>query len=163
MPRKATGTEFIERAQELLANAKSAMQVKQAQAVLFPLLFGLTIKQTAERIGLSLGWTSRLRSAFIKSSGTAKIDGRGGRNRQLMSKEEEANFLDTFVEKASRGGVIVVAEIRTALESHLNKTIALASVYNILHRNGWRKIMPDKQHPGSSPEIREGFKKNSQS
>jgi transposase len=41
------------------------------------------------------------------------------------------------------------------------KTLALGSVYRILHRLGYNDLMPRTTHPGSSPETMEAFKKKS--
>ncbi|MDR0250284.1 MAG: winged helix-turn-helix domain-containing protein [Burkholderiales bacterium] len=41
--------------------------------------------------------------------------------------------------------------------------MALSSVYNLLHRHGWRKLAPDKRHPKSDPQAQEEWKKNSTS
>ena len=41
--------------------------------------------------------------------------------------------------------------------------MALSSVYNLLHRHGWRKLAPDKRHPQSDPLAQEEWKKNSPS
>ncbi len=66
-----------------------------------------------------------------------------------MSREEEADFLAPFFDKAKDGGIIVVSEIKQALDERLGRPVALASAYNLLHRHGWRKPAPDKRHPPS--------------
>jgi hypothetical protein len=30
-------------------------------------------------------------------------------------------------------------------------SMAPSSVYNLMHRHGWRKLAPDKRHPQSDP------------
>ena len=57
---------------------------------------------------------------------------------------------------AENGGVWVVSQIKPALEKALGRRMALATAYNILHRNGWRKLVPDKRHP---QKAQEAFKK----
>ena len=86
----------------------------------------------------------------------------GGRRRENMSKDEEATFLTPFVDKAAAGGILVVTEIRQALEAYLGRKVALASVYNLLHRHGWRKLAPDKRHHKADVEAQDDWKKNSQ-
>ncbi|MEO9102143.1 MAG: winged helix-turn-helix domain-containing protein, partial [Burkholderiaceae bacterium] len=56
---------------------------------------------------------------------------------------------------------LVVAQIKAALDQHLGRPVALASAYNLLHRHGWRKLVPDKRHPKSDPAAQEDWKKNS--
>jgi hypothetical protein len=51
-----------------------------------------------------------------------------------MTREEEASFLAPFFEKAKVGGILVVGEIKRALDERLGREVALASAYNLLHR-----------------------------
>jgi transposase len=77
-----------------------------------------------------------------------------------MSEEEERAFLAPFMDKASQGGILVVGEIKRALDAHLGREVALSSVYNLLHRHNWRKLAPDRRHPQSDPVAQEEWKKN---
>jgi Winged helix-turn helix len=73
--------------------------------------------------------------------------------------EWEAEVLAPFLDRASRGGILGVPKIKAELEVTLGRTVALSSVYNVLHRHGWRKVAPDKRHPQSDPAAQEVFKK----
>ena len=86
---------------------------------------------------------------------------RGGRRRENMSFEEEVAFLAPFFERASKGGILVVGEIKQELDERLERRTALASAYNLLHRHGWRKLAPDRRHPKADIEAQEEWKKNS--
>ncbi len=77
-----------------------------------------------------------------------------------MSIEEEKAFLLSFFEKAKTGGFLVVNDIKEAMDMRLERHVALASAFNLLHRHGWRKLAPDKRHPQSDIEIQEAWKKN---
>jgi transposase len=162
MSRKAGGTEILEKAKACLPKAKTVDELRQAQAVVLPLELGLTLEDTAIAIGVSVGWACRLRRRFIREGG-ARSTGkqlRGGRRRENLSREEEAAFLEPFFEKAKAGGILVVSEIKPALEERLGRHVALASVYNLLHRNGRRKLAPDKRHPQSDVAAQEEWKKS---
>jgi transposase len=162
MSRTASGEEVLEQAKACLARAKTAEQLRQAQAVVLPLEFGLTLGQTAQALGVSVGWVCRLRRCFVRAGGpVAQRPARGGRRRQNMSREEEAAFLAPFFEPAKTGGVLVVSEIKRALDARLGREVALASAYNLLHRHGWRKLAPDKRHPQADVTAQEAWKKNS--
>jgi transposase len=163
MARPAKGREFLAAAKESLAKAKTAEQLRQAQALILPLEYGFSIKQVADVTGISRGWACQLRTRFIRHGGKpAKAENqRGGRRRENMSREEETAFLAPFLDKASKGGILVVSEIKQALDAQLGRKVALASVYNLLHRHNWRKLAPDKRHPQADPEIQEEWKKNS--
>jgi hypothetical protein len=78
-----------------------------------------------------------------------------------MSREEEAAFLAPFFDKAQVGGILIVGEIKQALDARLGRKVALASAYNLLHRHGWRKLAPDKRHPQTDVVAQEEWKKNS--
>ncbi len=85
---------------------------------------------------------------------------RGGRQRENFTHAQEAQLLKPFLERVSRGGILVVGQIKPALEAELGRSIALSSVYNLLHRHGWRKLAPDKCHPQSDPQAQIDWKKN---
>jgi len=159
--RKASGAEVLEKAKACLSKAKTIDELRQAQTVVLPLEFGLTLEQTAQAVGVSLGWACRLRTRFIRggAGGETGKPSRGGRRRENLSREEEVAFLDPFFEKAKVGGLLVVGEIRQALEERLGRHVALASAYNLLHRNGWRKLAPDKRHPQADVVAQEEWKK----
>ena len=55
---------------------------------------------------------------------------------------EEREFLAPFLEPAAAGGVLVVGQIKAALDKRLGREVALASAYNLLHRHNWRKLTP---------------------
>jgi transposase len=78
-----------------------------------------------------------------------------------MSPPEEKEFLEPFFDKARVGGILIVREIHQALEKRLGRKVALASAYNLLHRNGWRKLVPDKRHVEADVEAQANWKKNS--
>jgi transposase len=162
MARKARGRDLLEQAKEYLSKAKTAEELRQAQAVVMPLEFGLSIEQTARAIGVSTGWACQLRNRFIREGGIPKEDKplRGGRRRANMSPEEEEAFLAPFFDKAKEGGILVVGEIKNALDQRLGRNVALASAYNLLHRHDWRKLAPDKRHPKSDADAQDVWKKN---
>ena len=95
-------------------------------------------------------------------AGAADAPKAGGRNRQNMTIEEEREFLAPFFASAAAGGILVVGEIKAALDKRLGRKVALASAYNLLHRHDWRKLAPDKRHPQSDPLAQEEWKNDFQ-
>jgi transposase len=132
MARPVRGAEAVEMAREMIA-----------QAVALPLLFGLSLDQTAVAIGRSRVWTCRLRNRFLAGQTCGDAQRRGGRRRQIMSPQQEREVLEPFLERARAGAILVVPQIKRELEARLQRTLALSSVYNLLHRHGWRKLAPD--------------------
>ena len=84
----------------------------------------------------------------------------GGRRHENMTYEEEAAFLEQFKSKAEKGMVVEVKEIKEAYEKIVGLSKSHAQIYNVLHRHGWRKIMPRSKHPKkASDEAIEASKK----
>jgi transposase len=162
MARPASGWEILATAKESLGKARTPGELRKAQAVILPLEFGFTMEHVAVVLGISRGWACQLRTQFIRAGGihTETEPKRGGRRRENMSKEEERAFLAPFIDKASKGGILVVGEIKRALDAHLGREVALSSVYNLLHRHDWRKLAPDRRHQQSDPVVQEEWKKN---
>jgi transposase len=117
-----------------------------------------------DEIAKALGWhTITVRTTqqdFIKRGVAALVEcKRGGRNRALMTPEDEKAFLDGFSEQAGAGSILIVTEVHAALELWLNRKIAHSTTYRILKRNGWRKVVPRPFHPKRNPEDAEAFKR----
>jgi hypothetical protein len=81
MARVASGKEVLEQAKNLLVNVRTIEELRQAQAVVLPLEFGLSMKQTATAIGVSVDWACQLRMRLIRSGGIRETEKstRGGR------------------------------------------------------------------------------------
>ena len=77
-----------------------------------------------------------------------------------MTIEEEAAFLEPYRKKAENGQIVSVAEIKAAYEQAVGHTIGRGQIYRVLHRQGWRKVMPRSKHPKkASEEVIETSKK----
>ena len=163
MARIARGLEAVEQARRAITEATTVAQLRQAQAVVLPLDHGLSLEATAKVLGLSVAWTSRLRNAFIRGEvvGDGSTPPRGGRRHENFTPEHEIEVLQPFLDRARTGGILVVPEIKPILEAALGRSMALSSVYNLLHRHGWRKLAPDKQHPQSDDQAQQDWKENS--
>ena len=161
MGRPFKGEGSVAEALKIVKEAKSVEQLRQAQAVVLPLCYGLNLEQTAAVIGVSLSWASRLRNAFLAGHrvGGESEPARGGRHRENFTRAQEAELLKPFFDQAAKGGILVVSQIKPALEKALGRPMALSSAYNVLHRNGWRKLAPDKRHPQSDPTAQGAWKK----
>jgi transposase len=159
MARTATGSEVLEQAQQALHEAKTVEELRQAQAVVLPLLLGLSIEQTAAALGVSVGWACQLRRRFIVAGHLVRRTRPAQGPRAYLSRVEEEALLEPFVERARQGQIVVAAEIRAALEQRLGKRTAPSTVYNLLRRHGWRKLAPDRVHPQGNPPAQRRWKK----
>src|ERR1035437_1951297 len=64
-----------------------------------------------------------------------------------MTPEEEKEFLEPFRQQALAGEILEVSEIINAYANKLNKKVSKSTVYDLLHRHDWRKVMPRSEHP----------------
>jgi len=95
--------------------------------------------------------------------GPKAIEGRerGIRRRCYLSRDQEAEFLKPFLEIASTGELCVAVRIKEALEALLGHGVHHSTVYRMLHRNGWREIVPRPAHPEAKEKTQKAFKKSS--
>ncbi|MBR2749488.1 MAG: winged helix-turn-helix domain-containing protein [Firmicutes bacterium] len=81
-------------------------------------------------------------------------------NRRNMSVEKEAAILEPFRKRAEAGMLVEISEIKAAYQKEVDHAISSAQIYYVLHRHGWRKIMPRSRHPKkASEEVIETSKK----
>jgi hypothetical protein len=59
MSRPPRGQKVIDNALQAIASATTIEQLRQAQAVVLPLHYGMSLEQTAQAVGLSRGWVCR--------------------------------------------------------------------------------------------------------
>lgn len=122
---------------------------------------GKTNEEIAEITGYRRSYVSELVSKYQRDGMLLIIKTKRPGNHRKMTPDEEKEFLKPFMERAQNGQILTITEIRNALDQHLNEKSSYCTVYNILHRNGWRKIKPRSQHPKkASEEDIEAYKKN---
>ena len=147
----------------LAAKAETVEELRLAQSIILPGVYGLTVYETSKVIGRSHATVSRLQHEFReqRSGETSRRERWGGRRRAYLTDEEETQFLEEFFEMASEGGILEVGLIKQAFEKRVGRTVAKTTIYRILEKHGWRKIAPRKRHPQTDLNAQEAFKKNS--
>lgn len=124
---------------------------------------GEKCKDIAQKTGFHPAYISQLTLKYKTGGIKAIAESHYGGNRRNMSKEEEAKLLEPFYEKAVKGQIITVNEIKAAYEKAVGHTIGGSQIYYVLWRHGWRKIMPRSKHPKkANDEDIESSKKLSQ-
>ncbi len=135
-------------------------ELRMAQTVLVPSLINVPDQTTGEIIGRSRPTVVRLRKKFRECcAGQDSQRNWGGRRYGYMTLEQERQFLSHFFDQASEGGVLIVSEIKRAYEVEVGHKVAKTTIYRMLDRHDWRKIMPRPRHPKSDTEAQEGLKK----
>lgn len=123
---------------------------------------GLTTLEISKIVDLSAGTIDHIISTYNRNGiASIKAKKQTGHNRNMTPAEEQA-FLEPFREKAIAGEILEVSDIISAYSAALNnKKVSKSTVYDMLHRNGWRKVMPRSEHPNkASDEEIESYKKN---
>src|ERR1700694_894736 len=86
---------------------------------------------------------------------------KGGRRRALLSLDEEAFLFSSLETLAFKGLIKTANDIRKVVEQKTGKAVSDDYLWDLLHRNGWKKKMPRPHHPKRSIEDQADFKKNS--
>jgi hypothetical protein len=134
MARKSTGTEALAKAQVDLISATTIEQFQVAQAVVMPLVLGLTLAETASVMGRTPGWVARARINYIKRALEKKTPKpQGGRRNSLLTHDEEIDF----VARANIHGnpwLKTAVALKKALDKHLGRKVAMSTAYKMIGR-----------------------------
>ena len=117
----------------------------------------------AAQIALHTGTTKRTVHQVISDynrKGMAAIEtlGKGGRRRAYLSLTEEKKFLTEFMDSAQKGLITTVTKIKRAYEAKIGQKVDQSTIYRLLKRHEWRKVMPRSHHPDADFEKQEEFK-----
>jgi transposase len=121
---------------------------------------GKTNHEIAAITGYSADRVSHLVSEYCRN-GIAyfKEDHRKGGNQRNMSLEEERAFLKPFEEAAESGKHLTMSEIIKAYQA-IRPNAHKSTVYKLIYRHEWRKVMPRPKHPkAASEEVQDASKK----
>ena len=149
-----------DRLKVLLKQTKDTEVLRRVQTIYLRARHGFPPKQIAQITGYSVGTVHNLHSRYLKEGDRIFDVGRsGGRNAAYMTPSDEAAFLEPFIEAGDAGGIMEVGSIHKAHCEKLDKDIPLSTTYRLLHRHGWRKIMPRFRHPKTDQKAQADFKK----
>ena len=117
-------------------------------------------KEISEKTGFHTQYITVLVSRY-KSNGLSSItENHYHGNRRNLSYEEEEAVLEPFRQAAKSGKMVSVRDIEAAYREAVGHSIGTGQIYYVLHRHGWRKIMPRSRHPKkASEEVIETSKK----
>jgi transposase len=121
-------------------------------------------KDIACRLGLSVFTVRDLIEAYNRHGPDAlETTGKGRRQHAYLAVEEERTLLAPFLDASQAGHLALTQTIKKAFEDALGPRIATSTIYRLLHRHQWRKVVPRPKNPRSSPEAQDTFKKTSPS
>ncbi len=151
----------VQRLQVLLKQARRMEDQRRIQAVLMRAVDASPPKSIAAVTGLSVNTVRILHSRFLREGEKCLTNrpGRGGRRHALLSEAQVESLLREHLPKASEGQILELKAFKQAMEKAAGHAVHATSVYRLLAKAGWRKIVPRPKHPGQTPNALEDFKK----
>ena len=113
---------------------------------------GKSLEELSEKTGYHISTASKLIARYMRDGISAIAENQYKGNRRNMSFEEEAAILAPYIERAERGEMVDIKEIAAAYQKAVPHKISDTQIYYVLHRHGWRKIMPRSRHPKKASE-----------
>ena len=121
---------------------------------------GMTQPAIAAAMGVSLSTVNRAHMAYdgggIKALKPKPI---GGRQRENMTVAGEKTLLARFGKAAGAGEMLNIHDFKAAYEEAIGHSTSNSTIYNLLARHGWRKLMPRPFHPKRDLAAQSNFKK----
>src|ERR1700690_3826255 len=121
---------------------------------------GMAQPAIAAAMGVSLSTVNRAHMAFdhggIKALKPKPI---GGRKHENITVAEEKTLLRRFANAAGAGEMLNIHDLKAAYEKAIGHATSNSTVYNLLTRHGWRKLMPRPFHPKRDIAAQNAFKK----
>jgi transposase len=121
---------------------------------------GMTQPAIAEAMGVSLSTVNRAHMTYDSGGVKAlKTKPSGGRQRENMTLAQEEALLARFAATAGAGELLNIHDLKAAYEKAIGHATSNSTVYNLLRRHGWRKLMPRPFHPKRNRAAQNAFKK----
>ena len=121
---------------------------------------GMTQPAIAAALGVSLSTVNRAHMAH-DGGGLQGLKPKpiGGRQRENMTLAKEKALLARFAKAAGAGEMLNIHDLKAAYEQAIGHRTSNSTVYNLLVRHGWRKLMPRPFHPQRDLAAQNDFKK----
>lgn len=150
----------VQRLADRLKRADSHAEYQRIQCVLIRATLGSSAAEIAQLLGWSVATVHVMHSRWAKEGEAIfEVHGRGGRHHQYLTAQQEHELLAPFTRRAEAGGMLTVAEIQQAYRQRTGKQVARSTIYRLLDRHGWRKVVPRPRHPKADPAAQAAFKK----
>jgi transposase len=154
----------VERMNELLADNRGLSAREHGRVTCIRLLaLGWEAQAVAQAVGCSRNTVYRRKAEFLGQGETALfVDGWGGRRNEVLTLAQEADFVAHFEDAARKGQMVTATMMLTELAERCGKSPTPSTLYRILARHGWRKVVPRPRHPDADPGRQEAFKETFQ-
>lgn len=79
-------------------------------------------------------------------------NGRGGRRRGFMSRDQEVELLAPLIQKARSGHAPKPQAIRQIVQEKLGRPVSMSYIYQLLRRHGWADALARSHAPKAPPQ-----------
>ena len=69
-----------------------------------------------------------------------------------LTRKQEEDFLAEFLKKAEAGQIVTVPEMKQRYDEIIGFESAKSTIYRLIKRHGWRKVMPRSKHPNKASD-----------
>ena len=117
--------------------------------------------EIARHTGVSVATVSRVIASYNRvGEASVQTPGSGGRRHAYLTLSQEQDFLAPFVARATRGEIATAGQIQQAFEAEVKHPVHFTTIYRLLARHGWRKLVPRPSHPKANREEQAAFLNN---
>lgn len=125
---------------------------KRLMTLKLRLIDGISSKQAGEYVGLHVSSVNNIIKRYQEQGIQALVTKRHDHGNRYMTREQESEFLRGFAERAEAGQIVEVTEIYHAYQEAVGHAVTRNAIYYMLHKHGWRKVMPRGKHPKRASE-----------
>jgi transposase len=153
------------RVEEIDARIKActeAWRIRRWQVIRCALVHPKPAAEIALEVGLARQTVHNLIAAYNRQGPVAvETPGHGQRQRAYLSLRQEQRLVERFVKRSTEGQVSTGCQFQPAVERAIGRPIHKTTVYRMLKRHQWRKVVPRPRHPQANAEEQARFKKTS--
>jgi transposase len=159
---KAVAHWQVEELDERIKQCTESWRIRRWQVIRCALVHPKPAAEIALEVGLARQTVHNLVAAYNRHGPSVlETPGKGQRQRAYLSLEQEQAVVDQFLKQSEVGQVSTGLQIQAALEEVIGHQVAKTTVYRLLKRHQWRKVVPRPRHPQASAAEQEAFKKTS--
>ena len=145
-----------------IKSTRGFWRVQKWLVVYNALKFPRKAEEIAQHLAVSKSFVNKTISEYNRfGASSIETKGKGGRRNSYMSAKEEQEFMTQFIADAQKGLIATAGVIKAAFEETVGQKVHKTTIYRLLERTGWRKIVPLPHHPQKDISAQETFKKTS--
>jgi transposase len=140
----------LEELDKLISTTVGAWRIKRMMVIRMLLVEPQTAAKVAKAIGYSIANVHQIVSGFNRNGLTSfELKGRGQRQNAHLSLEEEVRFFNSIAEKLAKGEKLTVLQVKEAFEERVGEKVHESTVYRLIKRHNWQKILHRPRKPKS--------------